>query len=88
MDITASGAFDGGLDLALELLAGSDEVDAVVIVSSLASETPGQLRRGAAAAAWWPGRSSRCWCIYSYTRPSALACTELSQGGAGARAST
>ena len=79
VDITASGAFDGGLDLALELLAGSDEVDAVVIVSSLASERrvsfdTERLRRVIA-------RQSKPVLVYSYTRPSALACTELSKAG-------
>ncbi len=79
VDITASGAFDGGLDLALELLAGSDEVDAVVIVSSLASERrvsfdTERLRRVVA-------RQDKPVLVYSYTRPSALACTELAKAG-------
>ena len=79
IDITASGAFDGGLDLALELLAGSDEVDAVVIVSSLASERrvsfdTERLRRVVA-------RQDKPVLVYSYTRPSALACTELGRAG-------
>ncbi len=79
VDITASGAFDGGLDLALELLAGSDEVDAVIIVGSLASERrvsfdTERLRRIVA-------RQTKPVLIYSYTRPSALACTELQKAG-------
>ena len=79
VDITASGAFDGGLDLALEALAGSDEVDAVVIVSSLASERRvsfdiERLRRVVA-------RQAKPVLVYSYTRPSALACTALAQAG-------
>ena len=79
VDVTASGAFDAGLDTALELLAGSDEVDAVVIVGSLASERrvsfdTERLRRIVA-------RQGKPVLVYSYTRPSALACTELQKAG-------
>ena len=79
IDITASGAFDGGLDLTLSLLVDSAEVDAVVIVSSLASERrvsfdTERLRRVVA-------RQAKPVLVYSYTRPSAMACTELGRAG-------
>ena len=82
MDITASGAFDGGLDLALELLAGSDEVDAVVIVSSLASERrvsfdTERLRRVVA-------RQDKPVLVLLLHAPSALACAGTGEGRAGA----
>jgi len=79
VDATASGAFDGGLENTVDRLAASDEVDAVIMVTSLANEERvglgvDALRRIVQCR----GKPVLC---YSYTRPSALACATLAEAG-------
>ncbi len=79
VDVTAQGAFDGGLDLAVDLLAGSDEVDAIVIVSSLAHER--RVSMDADGLRRVVQRQAKPVLCYSYTRPSPLACATLAGAG-------
>jgi len=79
VDVTAQGAFDGGLDLAVDLLAGSDEVDAIVIVSSLAPER--RVSMDVEGLRRVVQRQAKPVLCYSYTRPSPLACATLAGAG-------
>ncbi len=79
VDVTAQGAFDGGLDYAAGLLAGSDEVDAIVIVSSLAHE--GRVSMDVDGLRRVVRRQAKPVLCYSYTRPSPLACATLAGAG-------
>lgn len=79
VDLTAQGAFSGGLSTALTLLARSDEVDQILLVSSLSSEKRVALdvdviERVVSAQA-------KPVLFYTYTRPSALACRTLAAAG-------
>jgi acetyltransferase len=79
IDITAQGVHTGGLLKSIELLNQSDEVDAVVVVTSLASETrvlidPPTLKRVVDT-----GRKPIL--FYSYTVPSQFARAQFAQAG-------
>ncbi len=79
VDVTASGAFDGGLERTVDLLAASDEVDAVVLVTSMAHETRVSVgAEGLRQVMQQRGKPVLC---YSYTRPSPLACATLASAG-------
>lgn len=79
IDATASGAFDGGLENTVDRLAASDEVDAIILVTSLASET--RVGLGAEGLRRIVQRRAKPVLCYSYTRPSALACATLAEAG-------
>ena len=79
VDMTAQGNFSGGLGAALALLEASNEVDAMVLVASLASET----RIGIDVEAIGPivAAQRKPVLFYTYTRPSALARRTLAEAG-------
>jgi acyl-CoA synthetase (NDP forming) len=79
VDITAQAVHSGGLQKVVELLEASDEVDAIAVVVSLASET----RMPVKAAEIGPliGAQRKPILIFSYTLPSAFARTELAAAG-------
>ena len=70
VDITAQAVQTGGLLRAIELLSETDEVDAIVVVLSLASET--RIRVDAAALQRIVARRAKPLQFYSYTLPSPL----------------
>src|SRR3954470_3015761 len=75
IDVTAQGVSSGGLQKTIDLLAASDEVDAILVVLSLSSETRMWLK----GAELKPVISAQHKPIvfYSYTLPSMFARTEL-----------
>lgn len=79
VDITAQAVHSGGLQKVVELLEASDEVDAIAVVVSLASET----RMPVKAAEIGPliGAQRKPILIFTYTLPSAFARTELAAAG-------
>src|SRR3954463_5537175 len=79
IDVTAQGVSSGGLQKTIDLLAASDEVDAILVVLSLSSET----RVGFKEADLKPGISAQNKPIvfYSYTLPSDFARRELAKSG-------
>jgi len=79
VDATASGAFDGGLENTVDRLAASDEVDAIILVTSLANET--RVGLGEEGLRRIVQRQTKPVLCYSYTRPSALACATLAEAG-------
>ncbi len=79
VDVTAAGSFDGGLEQTVAALADSDEVDAIVLVLSLASED--RISLGAEALRAVVARGRMPILVYSYTRPSALACATVASTG-------
>ena len=79
IDVTAQGASSGGLQKTVELLTASDEVDAILVVLSLFSDTrisfkPAELKPVIAA-------QKKPVVFYSYTLPSAFARNELANAG-------
>ncbi|HUC64191.1 MAG TPA: acetate--CoA ligase family protein [Stellaceae bacterium] len=79
VDITAQAVRTGGLIRAVELLADSDEVDAVVVVLSLASET--RISIDTAALKQIVARRAKPVQFYSYTLPSPLGRKVLAEAG-------
>jgi acyl-CoA synthetase (NDP forming) len=79
VDVTAQGAFEGGLSTALTLLATSDEVDQILVVGSLSSEKRVALDVDAIGRV--VSAQAKPLLFYSYTRPSALACRTLAAAG-------
>ncbi len=79
IDVTAQGVTSGGLQKSIDLLAASDEVDAILVVLSLSSETRMPFKR----AELMPVISAQHKPIvfYSYTLPSRFARTELAASG-------
>src|SRR3954452_19619782 len=79
IDVTAQGVSSGGLQKTIDLLATSDEVDAVLVVLSLSSE----VRMWFKEAELKPVISAQNKPIvfYSYTLPSMFARTELAKSG-------
>src|SRR6202158_217800 len=80
IDVTAQGVHSGGLQKSIDLLDVSDEVDALLVVLSLSSDTrmpfkQGELRPVIAA-------QNKPIVFYSYTLPSQFARTELAASGA------
>src|ERR1700710_2087210 len=80
IDVTAQGVHSGGLQNSIDLLDVSDEVDALLVVLSLSSET----RMPFKGAELKPGLDAQNKPIvfYSYTLPSNFARTELAASGA------
>ena len=79
IDVTAQGASSGGLQKTVDLLAASDEVDAILVVLSLSSEVrmpfkEAELKPTIAA-------QSKPIVFYSYTLPSTFARMELAKSG-------
>src|ERR1700719_35867 len=79
IDVTAQGVHSGGLQKSIDLLSTSDEVDAVLVVLSLSSDTrmpfkPSELKPVIAA-------QNKPIVFYSYTLPSQFARTELAASG-------
>jgi acetate---CoA ligase (ADP-forming) len=79
VDITAQAVHTGGLLRAIELLRESTEVDAIVAVVSLSSETRMTIDIGALKAI--VERQTKPLLLYSYTLPSALARKMLASAG-------
>lgn len=79
VDVTAQGVSSGGLQKTIDLLAGSDEVDAILVVLSLSSDT----RMWFKEAELKPVISAQTKPVvfYSYTLPSTFARTELAKSG-------
>lgn len=80
IDVTAQGAHAGGLQRSIDLLDVSDEVDAILVVLSLSSETRMPFKQ----AELKPVISAQHKPIvfYSYTLPSQFARTQLAASGA------
>src|SRR3979411_2820487 len=80
IDVTAQGVHTGGLQKSIDLLDVSDEVDAILVVLSLSSDT----RRRVKDAELKPVISAQRKPIvfYSYTLPSAFARSEFAKSGA------
>lgn len=79
IDVTAQGSLTGGLSTSLAVLADSDEVDQILLVASLASETRVSLDVDAIRSVVAAQRKPVL--LYTYTRPSALACRTLAETG-------
>lgn len=79
IDVTAQGASQGGLQKSIDLLAASDEVDAILVVVSLSSE----VRMSFKQAELQPviAAQHKPVVFYSYTLPSSFARTELAKSG-------
>jgi acetate---CoA ligase (ADP-forming) len=79
IDVTAQGVHSGGLQKSIDLLDASDEVDAILVVLSLSSDTRMPFKR----AELQPVISAQNKPIvfYSYTLPSHFARTELAASG-------
>jgi len=80
IDVTAQGVHSGGLQRSIDLLDSSDEVDAILVVLSLSSETRMPFKQ----AELMPVISAQHKPIvfYSYTLPSQFARNELAASGA------
>jgi acyl-CoA synthetase (NDP forming) len=80
IDVTAQGVHSGGLQNSIDLLSVSDEVDAILVVLSLSSDTRMPFKR----AELTPVLSARHKPVvfYSYTLPSAFARGEFAACGA------
>ncbi|HWI25746.1 MAG TPA: acetate--CoA ligase family protein [Stellaceae bacterium] len=79
VDITAQAVHTGGLLRAIELLSESDEVDAIVVVLSLASET--RITIDTEALQRIVARQAKPLQVYSYTLPSPLGRKVLASAG-------
>jgi acetate---CoA ligase (ADP-forming) len=79
VDITAQAVHTGGLIRAIELLCDADEVDAIVVVLSLASET--RIAIDPQALQLLVARQAKPVQIYSYTLPSPLGRKILAAAG-------
>ncbi|HVV40552.1 MAG TPA: acetate--CoA ligase family protein [Nitrobacter sp.] len=80
IDVTAQGVFSGGLQTSIDLLSDSDEVDAVLVVLSLSSETRMPFKQAELKPVIDAQRKPLV--FYSYTLPSAFARAELAKSGA------
>ena len=79
IDVTAQGASSGGLQKTVDLLAASDEVDAILVVLSLSSEVRIPLKEAELKPAITA--QSKPIVFYSYTLPSTFARMELAKSG-------
>ena len=79
IDVTAQGVSSGGLQKTIELLDGSDEVDATLVVLSLSSETRMQFKEAELKPVISAQRKPVV--FYSYTLPSDFARRELAKSG-------
>ena len=79
IDVTAQGASSGGLQKTVDLLAASDEVDAILVVLSLSSEVRMPFKEAVLKPAITA--QSKPIVFYSYTLPSTFARMELAKSG-------
>ena len=79
IDVTAQGASSGGLQKTVDLLAASDEVDAILVVLSLSSEVRMPFKEAELKPAITA--QSKPIVFYSYTLPSTFARMELAKSG-------
>lgn len=79
VDITAQAVHSGGLQKTMELLEKSSEVDAVLVVISMASETRMPFKTEELKPLI--GRQAKPFVFWSYTLPSSFARTGLAQSG-------
>jgi acetyltransferase len=79
IDVTAQGVHSGGLQKSIELLDVSDEVDAILVVLSLSSETRSLFKQAELKPVI--DAQNKPIVFYSYTLPSAFARNELAASG-------
>jgi acetate---CoA ligase (ADP-forming) len=79
IDVTAQGVNSGGLQKSIDLLDASDEVDAILVVLSLSSETRMPFKRAELKPVLDARRKPIV--FYSYTLPSQFARTEFAASG-------
>jgi len=79
IDVTAQGVNSGGLQRSIDLLSDSDEVDAILVVLSLSSETRMPFKEAELKPVI--DAQKKPLVFYSYTLPSAFARTELAKSG-------
>jgi acetyltransferase len=80
IDVTAQGVNSGGLQKSIELLGACDEIDAILVVLSLSSETRMPFKRDQLKPVI--DAQHKPIVFYSYTLPSNFARTELAASGA------
>src|SRR5882724_9383352 len=80
IDVTAQGVHSGGLQKSIDLLDVSDEVDAILVVLSLSSDTRMPLKRAELKPVL--SAQNKPIVFYSYTMPSHFARTEFAASGA------
>jgi acetyltransferase len=80
IDVTAQGVHSGGLQKSIDLLDVSDEVDAILVVLSLSSDTRMPFRQAELKPVL--DAQNKPVVFYSYTLPSQFARTELAASGA------
>ncbi len=80
IDVTAQGVHSGGLQKSIDLLDVSDEVDAILVVLSLSSDTRMPFKRAELKPVI--DAQNKPIVFYSYTLPSLFARTELAASGA------
>ena len=80
IDVTAQGAHAGGLQKSIDLLDASDEVDAILVVLSLSSETRMPFKQAELKPVI--SAQNKPIVFYSYTLPSQFARSELAESGA------
>jgi acetate---CoA ligase (ADP-forming) len=79
IDVTAQGVHSGGLQRSIDLLDASNEVDAILVVLSLSSETRMPFKQAELQPVISAQRKPIV--FYSYTLPSAFARSELAKSG-------
>ncbi|HTB02713.1 MAG TPA: acetate--CoA ligase family protein [Bradyrhizobium sp.] len=79
IDVTAQGVHSGGLQRSIDLLAASDEVDAILVVQSLSSDTRMPFKEAQLKPVIDAQRKPIV--FYSYTLPSDFARRELAKSG-------
>jgi acetyltransferase len=79
IDVTAQGVLSGGLQKSIELLDASDEIDAILMVLSLSSDTRMQFKRDELKPVI--DAQHKPIVFYSYTLPSNFARTTLAESG-------
>lgn len=80
IDVTAQGVHSGGLQKSIDLLSVSDEVDAILVVLSLSSDTRMPFKQAELKPVI--DAQNKPIVFYSYTLPSHFARTELAASGA------
>jgi acyl-CoA synthetase (NDP forming) len=80
IDVTAQGAHAGGLQKSIDLLDASDEVDAILVVLSLSSDTRIPFKQAELKPVI--DAQNKSIVFYSYTLPSQFARTEFAKSGA------
>src|SRR3954453_17054203 len=79
IDVTAQGVHSGGLQKSIDLLDASDEVDAILVVRSLSSDTRMRFKQAELKPVLEAQRKPIV--FYSYTLPSDFARTALAESG-------